>query len=387
MKRILFVDDEPKILMGLRRSLRCYRGEWEMCFAEGGGAALEQCARGPFDVVVSDARMPGMDGSALLSEVLSRYPDTVRIVLSGQCSEGSVLKCVGVAHQFLSKPCAPETLRAVVQRVCAMRDAFQDESLRRAMSSVKWLPSQADIYRRLVNRIAAPDVTIDDAAEIIACDVAMSARVVYLVSSGFFGSPQRVVNAAHAARLLGLERIKSLMTVSAIFAPQLPTGSANDAADVNHHSSTVARAARHIVASMTNDRTTIGDGELAGMLHQVGRLALGGRAPGGETPGDISMEHRATMDPGGYLVALWGLPDPVVQAVSYYQTPLLCAEQVFGPLTAVHVADACLGQLFASVTGQRTRLDIEYLRRIGCADRVENWRHICHTCLPEGAVS
>ena len=64
MKRILFVDDEPKILMGLRRSLRCYRGEWEMCFAEGGGAALEQCAQGPFDVVVSDARMPGMDGSA-----------------------------------------------------------------------------------------------------------------------------------------------------------------------------------------------------------------------------------------------------------------------------------------------------------------------------------
>lgn len=94
MNRILFVDDEPKILMALRRSLRGLRNEWEMVFADGGAAALEQCAAAPFDVVVSDARMPGMEGSHLLGEVAKLYPDTVRMVLSGQCSRSSVLKCV-----------------------------------------------------------------------------------------------------------------------------------------------------------------------------------------------------------------------------------------------------------------------------------------------------
>ncbi len=114
MHRILFVDDEPKILSGLRRMLRSMRHDWEMEFAEGGLRALELFEARPFDVVVSDARMPGMEGSELLERVRREYPDTVRMILSGQCSRDSVLQCVGATHQFLSKPCDAETLKATV---------------------------------------------------------------------------------------------------------------------------------------------------------------------------------------------------------------------------------------------------------------------------------
>ncbi len=100
MKRILFVDDEAKILDGLRRSLRDMRSQWEMVFAEGGVAALGECASGPFDVVVSDARMPGMEGAEFLGKVRNLYPDTVRMILSGQCSRNSVLRCVGWRISF-----------------------------------------------------------------------------------------------------------------------------------------------------------------------------------------------------------------------------------------------------------------------------------------------
>lgn len=83
MKRILFVDDESKILEGLQRMLRPERHRWEMAFASGGAAALSLLEAAPFDVIVSDMRMPGMDGAALLKVVRAKYPNVLRIILSG----------------------------------------------------------------------------------------------------------------------------------------------------------------------------------------------------------------------------------------------------------------------------------------------------------------
>jgi YesN/AraC family two-component response regulator len=83
MKRILFVDDESRVLDGLRRMLYAQRQRWEMEFALGGEAALEACEKGAFDVVVSDMRMPGMDGATLLGHIRDRYPSSARVILSG----------------------------------------------------------------------------------------------------------------------------------------------------------------------------------------------------------------------------------------------------------------------------------------------------------------
>jgi DNA-binding NtrC family response regulator len=122
--RILFVDDEPKVLEALRRMLRKQRPEWDMEFVSGGSQALEQMARSPFDVVVSDIRMPGMDGTQLLTEIRERYPHTVRIILSGQYDGQALLGAVRVAHHHLNKPCDPDTLTATVQQACRLRDGF-----------------------------------------------------------------------------------------------------------------------------------------------------------------------------------------------------------------------------------------------------------------------
>src|SRR5690242_17591571 len=89
--RVLFVDDEPHLLAGLRRMLRPQRHRWDVWFAESGPAALEVMSRGGVDAIVSDMRMPGMDGAALLAEVQRLYPSTARIVLSGQADRTSVL--------------------------------------------------------------------------------------------------------------------------------------------------------------------------------------------------------------------------------------------------------------------------------------------------------
>ena len=400
MKRILFVDDEPKILTGLCRSLRSFRNEWEMVFAEGGAAALEQLASVPFDVVVSDARMPGMEGSVLLRKVMEIHPDSARMVLSGQCSRASVLQYVAVAHQFLSKPCEPETLRSAVQRVCKMREAFQDEVTRKAISRNQWLPSQARLTNELAAATDSPAASVGNLAAIIARDIGMTAKVVQLVSSGFFGSPQHIASAADAVKLLGLDTIRSLFGPSAGLQLCSDDGQEEDLQLLTDHSFAVAAAARQIMESLTDDQTMIADAHLAGVLHHVGTLALSDftheyprqqnpatnmqRANNrGNAPSDSA---EAGPDPGGYLVALWGLPDPIVQAIAYHRIPAACPERVVGPLLAVHVANALLDQAPGPMDEGCERLAMDYLEETRSIDRLGCWHEICEACRLQGVL-
>jgi YesN/AraC family two-component response regulator len=131
MKRILFVDDESRILDGIRRMLYADRKRWDMEFAVGGEAALKACEAGSFDVVVSDMRMPIMDGATLLSQIRDRYPGTARIVLSGYSELEAATRTIPVAHRFLSKPCTASDLQAALERVFTLQDLLSSAEIRR----------------------------------------------------------------------------------------------------------------------------------------------------------------------------------------------------------------------------------------------------------------
>ena len=122
MARILFVDAEPKTLHGMRRLLRRYRDEWNMEFVDRGQDALRRLSESQFDVIVSEMHLPDLPGRRLLSEVKGRYPEIVRIVLTGAASADVRENDNGIAHQYLAKPCDPETLRDAISRACAVRE-------------------------------------------------------------------------------------------------------------------------------------------------------------------------------------------------------------------------------------------------------------------------
>ena len=100
------------VLRGLRRMLHSMRKDWEMQFAGGAEEALAFLAANPFDVIVSDMRMPKMNGAELLNEVKKRYPKTIRIIFSGFADQELVMRCVGGTHQYITKPCEANTLIA-----------------------------------------------------------------------------------------------------------------------------------------------------------------------------------------------------------------------------------------------------------------------------------
>src|SRR6202790_1353011 len=104
MIRIVFADDEVNVLQAMQRSLHGMRNEWSMVFASSGAAALEELRKMPADVIVSDMRMPGMDGWQLLSESRKLDPQMVRPILSGHGDLAAIKRSVGIAHQCLAEP-------------------------------------------------------------------------------------------------------------------------------------------------------------------------------------------------------------------------------------------------------------------------------------------
>ena len=198
MKRILFVDDEDKVLDGIRRMLYADRKRWELEFAVGGEAALQACERGSFDIVISDMRMPGMDGAMLLTHVRDRFPSTVRIILSGYSELALTARAVPVAHRFLTKPCDPAELRSTIERVCVLQELLSGEEIRRLVGSVGELPSLSGIYASLSQAIRNPGTPLKEIADIVEQDMAMTAKVLQLTNSAFFGLTRKVTS-VHSA--------------------------------------------------------------------------------------------------------------------------------------------------------------------------------------------
>jgi DNA-binding NtrC family response regulator len=168
-KRIMFVDDEENILSGLRLVLRSKRREWAMVFASSGNDALEKMAEQPCDVVVSDMRMPGMDGADLLMRVKETYPATVRMILSGQAGEDALQRSIGSTHQYLCKPCNPDVLMLAVTQALILRELHEVETYGDMMANVPALPTFIKCYQEIMKKLeveAAPAELIQRVSEI-----------------------------------------------------------------------------------------------------------------------------------------------------------------------------------------------------------------------------
>src|ERR1035441_7170018 len=217
MKNLLFVDDEPRVLLGLQRQLRVMREEWQMDFVESGPKALEFFATSPVDVLVTDMMMPGMDGAQLLTEVMNRYPNTVRLVLSGHADREAVLRLVGPAHQYLSKPCNADELRTAITRALAIRDLLASQQLKQLASRIDSLPSLPASHAELTQELRKPEPSVERVADIISKDIGMTTKILQLVNSSFFGLSQPASNVLEAVMYLGLATIRALVLSTQVF--------------------------------------------------------------------------------------------------------------------------------------------------------------------------
>ncbi|MCC9641980.1 HDOD domain-containing protein [Rhodopirellula sp. JC740] len=393
MKRqILFVDDEANVLSGLRRMLRGQRKVWDMHFACGSDKALELLQEQRVDVIVSDMRMPIMDGAELLTRVSKEHPHTVRLVLSGQSEQEKIFRVIGPAHQFLSKPCDPDRLMQTIEQALNLQDHLPNEELLQLSSQITSLPSLPDVFNELVKELQSEDACIEKVGSIIENDLAMSAKVLQLVNSSFFGLPSHVTSPKHAVSLLGLNVIRPLALDSKGF--RKFDGDDQQASQMDReiqHGLSVANAARRIAQTESDQAELHDEAFIAGLLHDIGKLifSIQQSSDSPSTPPNykewLKQLGDATRNPsdttfdsvGAHLLGLWGLSQSIVEAVALHHRPSDAHDTQFTPLTAVHVANAWCNDTTAA-RGAETissgQLDHAYLQRLGVTDRLDIWK-------------
>jgi len=388
-KRILFVDDDLDLLESLKDTMRRYRRVWEVDFAPGGEQALAALAAQAADVVISDMLMPAMDGATLLAHVRDGWPTTVRIILSGYARPELLTRAATVAHRFLGKPCDAQELGQLIERSCALRELTEQTEAYRVTAAATTLPSRPGLYTELTQLLADPAWRPDQIATLIEHDTAMTAKVLQLANSAFFGVRHQVTRVRDAVVYLGVETIKSLtLTAEAFgkFAPGDVDGFSID--EFQRHSMLVGRIAAGILADGRAQQEAL----TAALLHDIGKLVLIAEDPRRWALLNDEARRRQRplheieqqldgvthADTGAYLLSLWGLPDDVVEAVAHHHDPQSVPGLELDPVAAVHIADALAHELEPTADGAPPpgTLDEELLDRLGLAPRQNLWRHL-----------
>lgn len=387
MRRVLFVDDEPNILSGLKRTMRVMKDEWDMQFIDDPRLVLEAFEAEPFDIVVSDMKMPNIDGADLLSEIQHRYPGTIRIILSGHADPAMVMKSVGSTHQYLAKPCEPEVLKATVQRAYALKEMIRNEPLQALVSELGDLPSIPSVYREIVQTVQDPDSSLMEVAGIIGKDLGMTTKILQLVNSAFFGMANPVTTIDRAVSFLGLDTIGSLVLGHGLFKEfQADELTGFDIEALWHRSAVCAEYAKQIAIAEGLDKKASEDAFLAGMLCDIGHLILAAKKPAeyreltqrtseAGSPGELELEMFGAThgSVGAYLVGLWGLPNTIVEAIAYHETPSLGSRE-FGLPGIVHAASRLAANPGASLEDSELDVDRSYLEATDMAGRWTEWQ-------------
>jgi putative nucleotidyltransferase with HDIG domain len=383
MNRIIFVDDELNVLQAMRRSLHSMRTEWEMEFVPGGTEALAALKAIPADVIVSDMRMPGMDGWQLLTEVKKLYPQTVRLILSGHADATSIMRAVGMAHQYLAKPCDSAAIKNAITQTQTLRQLVSTDRLAALVGQVATLPSAPKAFQEMLACLQQPTASLGDAARIIGRDVAMTANIMKMVNSAFFGARQPIMTIDRAVAYLGLDTLGALVLSHSVFTSGSPTGIAGFSLEqLRAHSLQTAMAARAIAL---HEKFSTAEAEkvfLAGVLHDVGKIVFATRTIAAAERTSSREDCVAQMEAhhaevGAYLLGLWGFPNPIVEAVAFHHKPSLVPGERLGLAGILHVADCLVHQSDSQVEGAMERtLETGFLEDRGLAERLPEWQSV-----------
>jgi len=391
-RRLLFVDDEPLILDALRRALRGMHHEWEMTFVTSASAALAELNREGCDAVVTDMRMPEMDGAELLHEVQKRYPKTVRIVLSGQSHADAILRSIDPAHQFLSKPCDIEELKRRLSLAFSMRDLVTNSALGATVTKLQSIPSHPFVYSELMKALGSNIASLKQIEKIISGDAALATRTLQLANSAFIGASGQVSSLQKAVSLIGTETLRTLALALHVFSRFKGNPKASKyLSALWEHSLEVVYLARQIALKGNYPASLAEQTSTAAIIHDVGIAVLLAEMPDeyakafksakDDIP-QVSLEQeRQTFgcthaQVGAYLLSIWGLPSTLVYAVGLHHSPSADLQAQFSPLTAVYLADAVINRDPENAFEQCEDLDLRYLERFGIGPDIGEWEKV-----------
>jgi HD-like signal output (HDOD) protein len=354
MKNIVFVDDERELLEGLRVRLYKHRHDWNMQFLLSGDEAIAAFEQQHVDLIVSDVRMPGMDGGQLLSVVKQRWPNTVRVIVSGYSDPVQAVRLTSLAHQYVAKPCDGQQLENIIERCFNLQDLLSEEPLRKMVGRIGKLPAMPKTYGRLQAALSQPSVTAAEIGDIVTADAAIASKVLQITNSAFFRLRKPMVRIKDAVTYLGFATIRNLVLSAEIFSQWKTPQSLLDVdpEQLQSHAQHAAVACK----SLAGGRAAPDDAWLAGLLHDIGYWILIQECPNELAQAlELSRSQHLPLfecerrtsgathaQIGAYLLGLWGLPYSIVEAVAMHHTPTAITPHGYDLLGALAVSHALL---------------------------------------------
>lgn len=348
------------------QALQDFGIEWDVCWCPDATSALALPADRAVDVVVAGSATNDMPGATLLSRMRELSPGAVRILLMDGDADGDAQQVLESAHRLLRRPLDPGELIEAVESVVELRELLDNPQLKQLIGGIQSLPTPPHLYIDLCQLLQDRDTDSADVAELLCQDPATAAKVLRLCNSAYFSAGRVVTDIRAAVVRLGFQTIKRLVLAAEVFSKQRAGGVDREA--MQGRALRTSRLAGQILAGPSAELAAT-----AGLLCEIG-LLLPGIAPPGTPGGGQEGPHYA--EAGAYLLGLWGVPMPIVEAVASHHAPARLRMSGFWVAGAVHVASALVGG---------TPLDEDYLKTVGVIDRLPRWRALADEVLEEAA--
>ena len=394
MKSILFLSISPEKLRPISTMLEKMHGKWTGLFPANEAEALNWLSKYQIQVVVVEIQFPlnrnGIDFLALLQKNNVRV---AKIAITDQKSIIEHMRSSGLAQQFLAHGEDSEAVKATIQRAITLGDLLQHNMLQRLISQVHLLPSLPSLYLQIAEELNSANPTAERVGQIISQDISMSAKVLQIVNSAYFGLPYSVASPAQATTLLGLEAIRDLVLSIKVFSnfDQLKIRHLGLTC-LWHHSVLVGAFSKSITLNLLSNKDTTSYSFVAGLLHDIGKLVLAENLP---------MKYHSAMtlaaqkkielyeaeeqifgathaQVGAYLLWLWNLPTPVITATAYHHTPLENDDLEISPVTTVHLANAFQHELSSGTNKMASsKVDSAYMDKLSLSAKTDDLRQTC----------
>lgn len=387
----ILVFDEPLHLI-LRGNLLHMNANWEIEFVSSSNEALQAMERAPFDVIITDLDLPEMEGVQLLEQVTARFPRTLRFTFSQQSDRDTTQSVLRSAHQLLSKPCDVQELIQRLACALGLRDVLEGRDLVEVVLQIKSLPTMSSLYRELLARLQSSNCSAKELGHVIERDMALTSKMLQVANSAFFGLRCRVSSPSDAVIMLGTDVVKSLVMSLELFSRLGGDCVAPGRAERLMGDSIVAsRMAQEVAEIGGGDRTLQDDCFAAGLLHNIGELVLMSKlssryrtvlgVAASENISVLAAELKVLgtshAEIGAYLLASWGLPVQVIEAVAWHHRPSKSPIRRFGTLVAVHIADCVSSAADNDRLKDCVILDQDFMNQCGLSDKAESFMSAC----------
>ncbi|CAN5829792.1 HDOD domain-containing protein [soil metagenome] len=329
-------------------------------------------------VVVSE---PAIDGSdqGFLDWVRESYPATLRLLVVSDPRRSSSLAATTSAQQVMLASDRDDVLAAAIARMSTVRELTHNPAIAQVVGNVDRLPTVPRVYTQLTKATTKATAGAAEIARIIETDPGMSLKVLQLANSAFFGMTRRITSIQQAVTVLGFEVLKSLVLSAHVFSSMGPPTREFSLDKFQVYSLRIARIVRRFLPDRSDDAFA------AGLLHDIGRMIIGLRMPrelsriqqrSQETNEPIHLIEREILGTthgaiGAYLLALWGVPFTVVEAVAFHSEPSVVPSGDLSLLVAVHAAEALHEIQSAGLPDDR--LDFAAVERAGFLREIPRW--------------